>query len=263
MAEVEMQLHLSVLSWDQPCRRGCSLTSTDHWSRVLLLAVSQTRKDLGRLQNRSSIPSSQSTLHLAHSVTPWKDSLEEEAALLPPGGTQAASSWFCRCYTGRWARGSPSSSFHFGRGPLWSGGLGRWSTYPLPPSRAFLWKGSPRIGSPKRVWPLLSPRSTGPINNNCKYTYIPSPLGYWSVPQTCQLQTHLTVKYHGTQGLGAHILNSSQPNHQHAITHPQVHSTNTHWASTMCQTLSCIFENLGWKDKASAIMKFMFPGKIN
>lgn len=216
-----------------------------------------------RLTSKYAIHSS-SQATLTYSVTPWKDSLEEEAAPLPPGGTQAASSWSCRCYTGRSGRGSPLSSFHFGRGPWWSGGLGQWSTSPLPPSRAFLCKGTPRIGSPKRVWPLLLPQSTGPINNNCKYRYIPSPLGYWSVPQTCQLQTRFTVKYHGhKEGLTAHILNSSQPNHQHSLTHPWVHSTNIHWTSTMCQTLSCIFENLGWKDKVSAIMEFVFPGKIN
>ena len=258
-----MKLHLSVCPGTPPLQERLQC---DFHQPLIGSVVSGciSNKDLGWLQNMSSIPSSQSTLYLTYSVTPWKDSLEAEAAPLPPGGTQAASSWFCRCYTGRWGRGSPLSSFHFGRGPWWSGGLGQCSTSPLPPSRAFLCKGTPRTGSPKRVWPLLLSQSTGPINNNCKYTYIPSPPGYWSVPQTCQLQTHFTVKYHRTQRRPKCSYTELKSTQSPAFNHSaRVHSTNIHWASTMCQTLSCIFENLGWRDKVSAIMEFVFPGKIN
>ena len=77
---------------------------------------------------------------------------------------------------------------------------------------------------------LASPvtRSTGPINNNCKYTYIPSPLGYWSVPQTCQLQTHFTVKYHGTQRRPKCSYTELKSTQSPACTHSPTGSLNKH-----------------------------------
>lgn len=87
-----------------------------------------------------------------------RDSPVEEAAPRPPGDTRAASSWFCRCYTGRQVRGSPLSSSRSGRGPWWSGELGQWSKPPPPPSRACLCKeGTSRESSPDRAWPFLLP----------------------------------------------------------------------------------------------------------
>lgn len=172
-------------------------------------------------------------------VTPWKsDALAEEAAPLPLGDTQAASSWFCRCYTGMQVKDSASSSSHSGRGPWWFGELGQWSTLPPLPGRACLCKGKiARGGLPERAWPFCCLRSTGSFHNDHKHASTPSPFGkdkhdlIWLPDPTTALYTVTSFisslciiilyisKIECKEALNVYILNSVQSNQPTICSH--------------------------------------------